>query len=162
MRHKVLLGPGPEPDPHPTERRTDASRPRRGKPYASPVADPRSDRRWPRRVYGVGTEPDPRFTFANERTFLAWIRTSLGFLAAGVGVAAVGRLGGSLGPESQVTALVLILCGLVSGLSAFGRWIGNERAMRLDEPMPSSRLLPVLTGAVVLAAVAALVTVSLG
>ena len=34
-------------------------------------------RRFPARVYRAGTEPDPRFTLANERTFLAWIRTSL-------------------------------------------------------------------------------------
>ena len=46
--------------------------------------------RWPARVYGVGTEPDPRFTLANERTFLAWLRTSLALMAAGVGIAAVG------------------------------------------------------------------------
>jgi putative membrane protein len=28
------------------------------------------DRRWPRSVYGVGVEPDPRFSFANERVLL--------------------------------------------------------------------------------------------
>jgi putative membrane protein len=31
-----------------------------------------------------GTEPDYRFTLANERTFLAWIRTALALLAGGV------------------------------------------------------------------------------
>ncbi|WP_143342795.1 YidH family protein, partial [Crossiella equi] len=50
--------------------------------------------RWPERVYGVGEEPDPRFTLANERTFLAWIRTSLGLMAAGVAVEALGHPGG--------------------------------------------------------------------
>ena len=55
----------------------------------------RTDRRWPRQVYAVGSEPDPRFTFANERTFLAWIRTALGFLAAGVAIAAVAQLVGA-------------------------------------------------------------------
>ena len=124
------------------------------------MPDPNPDRRWPRRVYGVGSEPDPRFTFANERTFLAWIRTSLGFLAAGVAVAAVGRIGGSLGAEARIAALLLILSGLVSGVAAFGRWMRLERAMRLDEPLPSSRLLLVVTIVVVLAAVAALVGAS--
>jgi hypothetical protein len=33
------------------------------------------------------TEPDYRFTYANERTFLAWVRTSVALI--GVGVAAV-------------------------------------------------------------------------
>ena len=65
----------------------------------SPESDRlRPERRWPRQVYAVGNEPDPRFTFANERTFLAWIRTALGFLAAGVAIAAVARLAGALGP----------------------------------------------------------------
>lgn len=41
------------------------------------------DSRWPRHVYRAGEEPDPRFTFANERTFLAWIRTSLALLEIG-------------------------------------------------------------------------------
>ena len=33
----------------------------------------------------VGEDPDPRFTFANERTLLAWNRTALALIAAGVG-----------------------------------------------------------------------------
>ena len=41
----------------------------------SGVTDP--ERRWPSRVYAHGHEPDPRFSLANERTFLAWIRTAL-------------------------------------------------------------------------------------
>ena len=40
------------------------------------------------RVLRGGTEPDPRFTLANERTFLAWIRTSLAFLAGGIAIEA--------------------------------------------------------------------------
>ncbi|WP_345712331.1 YidH family protein, partial [Kineococcus glutinatus] len=47
------------------------------------------DRRWPRRVYGTGREPDARFSLANERTFLAWIRTSLALLGAGVALEAL-------------------------------------------------------------------------
>jgi putative membrane protein len=37
------------------------------------------------KISRVGEAPDYRFSLANERTFLAWIRTALGFLAAGVG-----------------------------------------------------------------------------
>jgi putative membrane protein len=33
-----------------------------------------------------GTEPDPRFSFANERTFLAWSRTALALVVAGLAV----------------------------------------------------------------------------
>ena len=99
-------------------------------------------------MYATGSDPDPRFTFANERTFLAWIRTGLGFLAAGVAIAAVARWTDRLGLEIRLTSIVLIICGLVCGISAFSRWMGNERAMRLNEPLPSSPLLLVLTAIV--------------
>lgn len=119
------------------------------------------DRRWPRRVYRVGREPDPRFSFANERTFLAWVRTALGFVAAGVALATVGQLGGAgLDFEVRVAALLLVLAGLVSGIGALTRWMRNERALRLDQPLPSSPLLLVVTGIVVLAAAVALIVVS--
>jgi putative membrane protein len=119
------------------------------------------DGRWPRRVYGVGSEPDPRFSFANERTFLAWIRTALGFVAAGVAVAAVARLNDALGVEVRIAALVLVLCGLVSGVTAMTQWTRNERAIRLNQPLPSSPLLPFLTAAIVGVALVAIVVVSL-
>ena len=111
-------------------------------------ATPDPDQRWPRHVYAVGTEPDPRFTFANERTFLAWIRTALGFLAAGVAIAAVARLSGPVGLEIRVASAVLIVCGLACGVLAFRRWMVNERAMRLGEPLPSSPMLLVVTAVV--------------
>ena len=119
------------------------------------------DRRWPRSVYGTGSEPDPRFSFANERTFLAWIRTGLGFLAAGVGISAVARLSTGLTLEIRAASLVLIACGLGCGIGAWSRWARSERAMREDRPLPSSPLLVVLVGAVVVVAVIALVAVSL-
>ncbi len=42
------------------------------------------EKRWPGWVYDEGSEPDPRFSFANERTLLAWVRTGLALLAGGV------------------------------------------------------------------------------
>ena len=126
------------------------------------MAEEDGDRRWPRQVYGVGEEPDPRFTFANERTFLAWIRTALAFVAAGVALAAVTRLSGADSTEVRVAALLLVAAGLVSGTGGFSRWVRNERAMRLAEPLPSSPLLLVLTVLVVLAAATAVVLVGRG
>ena len=120
------------------------------------------DRRWPRRVYGVGHEPDPRFSFANERTFLAWIRTGLGFLAAGVAIAAVARLSDQLRIEVRAASILLVACGIGCGIGALTRWMRNERAMRLDEPLHSSPLLLVLTGGVVAVAVIAFVVISIG
>ncbi len=121
------------------------------------MSGPDADRRWPRQVYAVGTEPDPRFTFANERTFLAWIRTALGFLAAGVAIAAVARLAGPVGLEVRLASMVLIVCGMACGLLAFRRWMVNERAMRLGEPLPSSPMLLVVTAVVAAVALVAVV-----
>ena len=120
------------------------------------------DRRWPRRVYAAGSEPDPRFTFANERTFLAWIRTGLGFLAAGVAIAAVARWTDRLGLEIRLASAVLVLCGLACGIGAFRRWMANERAMRLNEPLPSSPLLVVLTAILAVIGIIALIIVGFG
>ena len=111
-------------------------------------------------VYGVGSEPDPRFSFANERTFLAWIRTALGFVAAGVAVAAVARLNNALGLEVRIAAVVLVVCGLASGVFAMSQWVRNERAIRLNRPLPSSPLMPILTAAIVVVALIAIVVVS--
>ena len=113
-------------------------------------------------MYGVGTEPDVRFSFANERTFLAWIRTGLGFLAAGMAIAAVADLTGGLTFEVRVAAALLVICGLVCGVSAWIRWVRNERAIRLDTPLPSSAALPLLTVALVIVALAGFTAVLLG
>jgi putative membrane protein len=113
-------------------------------------------------VFGVGTEPDPRFSFANERTFLAWIRTALGFIAAGVALSAVVQLSTGGGSEVRLASILLVGCGLLSGVGAFVRWAQSERAMRLDQPLPSSPLLVVLTVLVALAALAALLVLVTG
>jgi putative membrane protein len=124
--------------------------------------DGNEDRRWPRSVYGVGTEPDPRFTFANERTFLAWIRTGLGFLAAGVAVATVARADASLSLEVRAASLLLVVCGLACAGGAWVRWVRSERAMREGRALPSSPLLVVLVGVLVVVALVALVVLTLG
>ena len=85
---------------------------------------------------GVGDEPDYRFTLANERTFLAWIRTALA-LAAG-GLAAVGLLEDFAGGE--VLGIGLLALSFATAASAYRRWALNERSMRLKAPLPTSRL----------------------
>jgi putative membrane protein len=86
----------------------------------------------------------------------------LGFLAAGVAIAAVARLSDQLRIEVRAASILLVVCGIGCGVGAFTRWMRNERAMRLDEPLHSSPLLLVLTGGVVAVAVIAFVAVSLG
>lgn len=108
-----------------------------------------SDRRFPRSVFGLGAEPDPRFTLANERTFLAWIRTSLALLAGGV---ALEVLGLDLHPGLRLAAsLVLVCLGAATPVLAWRGWARTERAMRVGEPLPPSVLGPVLTIAVAVA-----------
>ncbi len=113
-----------------------------------------SGERWPAWVYGGGEEPDPRFSFANERTFLAWIRTALALLASGVALDAIGLPI----PTWLQTALagVFIVLGLVCAAASWLRWARAERAMRLNHPLPSSRVGIVLSAVVVLSAVALL------
>jgi putative membrane protein len=105
---------------------------------------------------GVGDEPDYRFTMANERTFLAWIRTALA-LAAG-GLAAVGLLEDFAGGE--LLGIGLLSLSFVTAASAYHRWALNERSMRLNAPLPASRLpMMMAIGTAVVAVVAAVMLV---
>lgn len=82
-----------------------------------------------------GQDPDYRFSLANERTFLAWIRTALAVLAGGV---ALDQFATQLGPPGTVRALALslaLLAGLLC-LLAYRRWRQNEQAMRHSARLP--------------------------
>ncbi|HDC1791757.1 TPA: DUF202 domain-containing protein [Salmonella enterica] len=87
------------------------------------------------KISRLGEAPDYRFSLANERTFLAWIRTALGFLAAGVGL-------DQLAPGFAIPVirelLALSLCLFAGGLAIYGylRWLRNEKAMWLKEDLP--------------------------
>lgn len=94
--------------------------------------------RWPSWVYGVGEEPDYRFSLANERTMLAWLRTALALLAGGVAVRAL-NLGLHSALETTIS-LVLISLGMALAALSWWRWASSERAMRLDRPLPSAGL----------------------
>jgi len=106
-------------------------------------------------VYGEGTRPDPRFSLANERTFLAWVRTSLALLAGGVALDAV-ELDGPRGLQSALAAALVVLGLLGAGVSWL-RWAATERAMHLRRPLPGTAALAWL--AVVLMVVAAALVV---
>ncbi|MGO1508935.1 MAG: YidH family protein [Microbacterium sp.] len=110
-----------------------------------------SGRRFPASVYCHGDEPDARFTLANERTFLAWIRTSLALIAAGV---ALELLGLDLQPTLRLAAsLVLAVTGILVPTFAWIAWSRTERSLRRNQPLPGSLLGVVLGVAVTIAGV---------
>jgi len=115
------------------------------------------ERRWPRWVYAAGTEPDPRFTFANERTFLAWLRTALALVSAGVVLDVVDLPLAEA--EERFIALSLVVLGLACALSSWARWARAERALRRQEPLPSSPLGVLLAAGVVVVCAVLLVSI---
>ena len=107
--------------------------------------DPAERRRssFSHRVLKGGSEPDPRFTLAHERTFLAWIRTSLAFLAGGIAIEAFTGDIFDLAIR-KFLATVLLLLGMVLSAGAAFRWLGVERSMRHKAPLPLPIIAPLV------------------
>lgn len=114
------------------------------------------DRRRPRRLYTAGAEPDPRFTLANERTLLAWLRTALAFVVTGVGAVALEPV---VAGSVQVVVGGAAACGVGSVVAgaAYLRWQRVELALRLDRPLPAPRIAALLVLALVVLAAGGLV-----
>lgn len=114
--------------------------------------------RWPARLRETGEDPDPRFSFANERTFLAWVRTALALMAAGIGLE-------TFAPElavpglRQVLAALLVLAGIATSALAFRRWLRAEQAMREHRALPPPAVAPWLSYGVAAVALAVFVLV---
>ena len=117
-------------------------------------------RQWfdPERQPTVGRTPDYRFSLANERTFLAWIRTGLALIAGGLACAQflpplpVAHL-------REIIAILLLVLGGVVALRAVDHWARTERAMRLGTPLPRSRFPAVLAIVVAVGAVVLVIAV---
>ncbi|WP_305783065.1 YidH family protein [Symbioplanes lichenis] len=105
----------------------------------------------------AGDKPDYRFSLANERTFLAWIRTGLALIAGGLACAQF------LPPLPvdhlrEIIAVALLLLGGVVAVRAVDHWARTERAMRLGTDLPRSRFPAIL--ALIVAVGAVLLTVA--
>jgi len=87
-----------------------------------------------------GTEPDARFTLANERTFLAWSRTALALVSAGLAIVQLLPPFPGVPWGRQIIGTPLILLGSAVAVISYLEWAGNQRALRRGEPMIRSRL----------------------
>lgn len=106
-----------------------------------------------------GTEPDPRYTFANERTFLAWSRTALALVVAGLGVVQLLPPFPGVPWGRHVLGVPLIVFGAVVAVTAYREWTTSQRAMRHEQPLPRSIMPIVMTVIIAAMAVAAAVVV---
>ncbi|WP_149180574.1 DUF202 domain-containing protein [Streptomyces sp. TRM49041] len=122
----------------------------------------RSVRLWfsPQRVREEGETPDYRFSLANERTFLAWLRTGLALVGGGF---AVDQFLPDLRWGVRVgMALALLGAGALCAVRAVNHWVRCERAMRRGDDLPVSRFPALLGLAVGLVAVAMVLVVLFG
>ena len=115
----------------------------------------------PARLRDTGDTPDYRFSLANERTFLAWLRTALALTGGGIAVA-------QFLPELRLSGLreliagALLLFGAACAIRAIVHWVACERAMRLRRDLPASRFPSLLAIAVAIGAIGLLVAVAVG
>lgn len=105
-----------------------------------------------------GREPDYRFSLANERTFLAWIRSALALLAGGVLLV---QFATRLSPPWLLAAIGIVLAAFAGLLSvaAYQQWRNNDIAMRHDRPLPPSIAIPLLAALMLVVGLAMVVAV---
>ena len=95
-------------------------------------------------------QPEPtdyRFLLANERTFLAWIRTALSLQIAGLGVLQFLTHGDDA--VRYTLGVSLVVAGSYVGTTGYLRYYRNERAIRANEDLTSIRSSAVVAAAVI-------------
>jgi putative membrane protein len=101
------------------------------------------------------SEPDARFTFANERTFLAWHRTALALVVAGLAIVQLLPPFPSVPLGRRILAVPLIVLGGVLSVGSYLEWTRQQRALRRGEPLHRSVLPRVLAISITLLAAVA-------
>jgi putative membrane protein len=107
------------------------------------------------RAADAETDPDPRLTFANERTLLAWNRTALALVAGGLAVSQLVKV--RFGGVAFVSALALIAFGAFLSFAGYRNWQRNDRALRRGKPITPTSLPRLLTYGIGILAIAAVV-----
>lgn len=106
----------------------------------------------------TGEAPDYRFSLANERTYLAWIRTALALLAGAVGI---DQLTPDLANPTMriLISLFLCLCSGLLAIFAYRRWADNEQAIRNKKALKFTGFLKLIS--VILLVLTALIALTI-
>ncbi|WP_206050984.1 YidH family protein [Nocardioides speluncae] len=121
----------------------------------SPTPDDARDGANRRNLADHPTEPDYRFTLANERTFLAYERTAIGLVAAALAVLHL------LDPDwpQRLLGGLLIAAGAVAAVGGYLRFRSVDRAIRAGGTLPANPTAHLLAIAVLICLVAAAISV---
>jgi len=106
------------------------------------------DDRDPGSSHAAATEPDARFTLANERTFLAWNRTALALVVAGLGIVQLLPPFPGVPWGRHALGVPLIVLGAAVSVTSYWEWRRNQAALRRGAPLPRSVLPRVLAGTI--------------
>jgi putative membrane protein len=105
----------------------------------------------------IETEPDARFTYANERTFLAWHRTALALIVAGLAIVQILPPFPGIPLGRHLLAVPLIVLGGLLSVGSYLEWSRHQRAMRRGKPLGTSLLPRILAVAITVLALTAAV-----
>jgi putative membrane protein len=107
------------------------------------------------KVSRLRSDPDARFTFANERTFLAWNRTGLALIGGGLALTSL------IAGTERLLGIPLIVFGALLAVGSYHRWKTIAEALRRGDPIPTTALPHALTYAVIATAAAAIALAAL-
>lgn len=99
--------------------------------------------------------PDTRFMLANERTLLAYQRTSVGLVGAGLAV--IHLLDATW--SSRLLGILLVVAGAIAAVGGYLRFRGVDAAMRGQRELPGYWPTHLLVASVFVCLLAALVSV---